>query len=55
MYTYKVVVKEIDNPYPLHTSITTTGDLAYVRNHFGLEDADVEWYTIDKETHIESE
>lgn len=49
MHTYKVIIKETDNEYTLHTSITTNGDLAYVRNHFGLENNDVEWYTIEKE------
>lgn len=46
---YNVTIKEIDNDHVLHTSITTDEDLDYVRSFFGLEDADVEWYTIEKE------
>ena len=49
MKHYKVIIKETGNPYTLHTSITTEGDLDYVRNYFGLEDADVEWYAIEKQ------
>ena len=49
MYTYTVVIKEINNPYTLHRTITTTGDINYVKNHFGLDNYDVEWYTITKE------
>lgn len=49
MTTYKVTIKEVNNNHALHTSITTDQDLDYVRSHFGLEDADVEWYTIEKE------
>ena len=48
MYTYKVVIKEVGNDYTMHRTITTNGDLEYVKNHFGLEDADIEWYTIEK-------
>lgn len=53
MHTYKVTIKEIDSEYIQHRTITTNGDLAYVKNHFGLEDADVEWYTIEKQDEIE--
>lgn len=49
MHTYKVVIKEVGNKYPLHRTITTNGDLDYVKNHFGLEESDIEWYTIEKE------
>jgi hypothetical protein len=49
MTTYKVTIKEVNNNHVLHTSITTDQDLDYVRNHFGLEEPDVEWYIIDKE------
>lgn len=55
MYTYKVTIKEVGSDYPLNTTITTDQGLDYVRSFFGLEDTDVEWYTIDKETHVESE
>ena len=48
MKHYNVRIKEVDNPSIIHTSISTEGDMAYVRTHFGLEDPDVEWYTIDK-------
>lgn len=49
MHTYKVTIKEVGYDYIQHRTITTAGDLDYVRNHFGLEDADIEWYTIEKE------
>lgn len=55
MYTYKVTIKEVDSDYPLNTSITTDQGLDYVRSFFGLEDTDVEWYTIEKETSAKSE
>lgn len=50
MYTYKVTIKEIQSEYIQHWTLTTAGDLNYVKNHFGLDDRyDVEWYTIEKE------
>ena len=49
METYKVTIKEANNDHVLHTSITTDQDLDYVCSHFGLEEPDVEWYTIEKE------
>lgn len=48
MITYEVIIKEINNQYPLHTSITTDQNLDYVRSFFGCEEDDVEWYTIKK-------
>lgn len=55
MNTYQVTIKEIDNDHVLHTSITTDQDLDYVRSFFGLEDADVEWYTIKKDDEVSSQ
>jgi hypothetical protein len=49
MTTYKVTIKEVNNDHVLHTSITTDQDLDYVRSFFGLEEHDVDWYTIEKE------
>lgn len=49
MATYKVTIKEVNNDHVLHTSITTDQYLDYVRRHFGLEEPDVEWYTIEKQ------
>jgi hypothetical protein len=50
MYTYKVTIKEIQSEYVQHWTLTTAGDLAYVKNHFGLDDRyDIEWYAIEKE------
>ena len=49
MKTYNVTIKEVNNPYPLHTSITTDEDFGYVKEFFGLESGDVEWYTIQKQ------
>lgn len=55
MNTYKVAIKETDNNHVLHTSITTDQGLDYVRSFFGLEDTDVEWYTIEKDNEVPSQ
>ena len=52
MTTYKVTIKEANNNHVLHTSITTDQDVDYVCNFFGLENTDVEWYTIEKENEV---
>ena len=46
--TYKVTIKEINNDHLVHTSLTTDEDLDYVRDFFGLEEPDVEWYSVEK-------
>lgn len=46
---YNVTIKEVNKELPIHTSISTDEDLSYIRDFFGLEEDDVEWYTIDKE------
>ena len=48
-HTYNVTIKEIGRELPINTSITTDRDLDFVRDFFGLEEPDVEWYTIDKQ------
>jgi hypothetical protein len=52
MTTYRVTIKEIDNEHPIHTSITTSEDIGWVRSFFGCEENDVEWYTIEKEDEV---
>lgn len=55
MITYKVTIKEINRELPVHTSITTTEDIGYVRSFFGCEENDVEWYTIEKDDEVPSQ
>lgn len=55
MKHYKVVIKEIDNPYPLHRTITTNGDFEYVKTFFGCKEHNVEWYTIEKKNEREED
>lgn len=49
MYKYNITIQEVDKEFPIHTSITTDKDLDFIRDFFGLEEPDVDWYTIDKE------
>lgn len=51
MGKWKVQVKEVGNDHVLHPVIddeSGTWDLARVREHLGLEENDIEWYTIER-------
>lgn len=45
---WKVTIKEVGKEAPIHTEIHGRYDLADVREHFGLEEPDVEWYNIEE-------
>lgn len=48
---WKVTIKEVAMELPIHTEYHGHYDLNDVREHFGLEDPDVEWYKIEDKDH----
>ena len=45
---WKVTIKEVARELPIHTEMHGPYDLDDVREHFGLEENDVEWYNIEE-------
>ena len=45
---WKVAIKEVGRELPIHTELHGPYDLDDVKEHFGLEEPDVEWYTINE-------
>ena len=50
MRHWKVVIKEVCNPVLLTPELVGDYELEDVRKHFGLDEQDVEWYTITEIT-----
>lgn len=50
MRHWKVTIKEVGNPRLLTPELVGDYELEDVRKHFGLDDRDVEWYTITEIT-----
>lgn len=46
---WKVTIKEVASELPIHTEMHGNYDLEDVREHFGLESPDVEWYNIEED------
>lgn len=46
MATFNVTIKEKDNPNLLHPSYTGDVDIKFIKEFFGLNEPDVEWYDI---------
>ncbi len=46
MATFNVIIKEKDNPNLLHPSYTGDVDIMFIKEFFGLNEPDVEWYNI---------
>lgn len=49
MSRWKVSVKEVGNPMVLHPMAVGDYDLSDIRSLFGLEEDDVEWFTIERQ------
>ena len=45
---WKVTIKEVARELPIHTELYGPWELDEVRDHFGLEEPDVDWYTINE-------
>lgn len=49
MTTWNVTIKEVNRPTPITTHYVGDVDYNFVRDFFGCEEPDVEWYSIKKE------
>lgn len=49
MKTWKVTIKEVMMDRPIETTYTGDVDYQYVKQFFGCEEPDVEWYNIELE------
>lgn len=49
MATWNVTIKEVNRPTPITTCYVGDVDYNFVRDFFGCEEPDVEWYSIKKE------
>ena len=49
MKTWKVTIKEKMMDRPIETTYTDDVDYQYVKQFFGCEEPDVEWYNIELE------
>lgn len=45
---WRVTVKKVARELPIHTELYGPWELDEVRDHFGLEEPDVEWYSIEE-------
>ena len=45
---WKVTIKEVFSELPIHTELHGPFDLEDVKDHFGLEEPDVDWYNIEE-------
>lgn len=45
---WKVTIKEVFSELPIHTELHGHFDLEDVKDHFGLEEPDVDWYNIEE-------
>lgn len=48
MKHYEITIKEVGRPNPLKTSLSGNKTRQQVIEWFGLENPDVEWYTIEE-------
>lgn len=45
---WEITIKEVGRELPIHTKRNGYYDLDDIRDYFGLEEPDVEWYTINE-------
>lgn len=49
MRKWKVTIKEVGNDKPITTYYAGNVDYKFVKDFFGCEESDVEWYEIEEE------